>query len=239
MKGTVLSVNDILPAGWRDVFKPTGRIGIGTDLGTTTKAKSNPTGVAVIQEDGRDLVARLVVRFKTADERVLPALLRQLCQLPHGLRVRKVCADATNERFFVARIKRELAGLVVVEPVVASDGVEYGGEKMNMKTFLGALLVNTIEDGRLLLPRAEWLRDDIRSVKRDRGSFSADVDADGNHADCFDGLKLALFALRGLAAGPAVAAAAAVGTFGATPAGRSGVRGLVGRLIGHFTRRMT
>ena len=228
--------SSILPRGWRDFLSHTGAVGIGADLATTTQAKSNPSALALIQQVGSDFIVRLVIRFKTSDHNVLPLLLRQLCALPHGLRVRKVCVDATNERFFAAAVKQQLAGTVVVEPVVSSENMEWRGEKMSVKSYLGNLFVNTMEDQHLLLPRAEWLRDDLRAVKRDRGGFAADVDADGNHADCFDAIKLALYALAGAGSGPAMASAATVGTFGNAKPERAGVRGVVGQMVAAVKR---
>ena len=204
----------VFPADWRSNVAEHGALGIGFDVATTAKQKSNPSSLTLLQQSGRDYVARLIVRFKTADPAVTEAIIREMLELPHGHRVRRLCADATSEKFFVANLRKSLAGLVVVEPVVSSETMEYRGEKMTVKAYLGNLLVNTVEDGRLLLPNAKWLERDLRQVKRENGSFSADVDADGNHADAFDGLKLALFALV-RSGGPAAAAGAAVGGFGA------------------------
>jgi len=50
----------------------------------------------------------------------------------------------------------------VVELVIKSESINYLGESMNYKAYLGNLFVNTIDDGHLLLPQANWLRDDIR-----------------------------------------------------------------------------
>lgn len=231
--------SSIVPHGWRDFLAPSGAVGIGADLATTTQAKSNPSALALVQQAGADFIVRLVIRFKTSDHNVLPLLLRDLCALPHGLRVRKVCVDATNERFFAAAVKQQLAGTVVVEPVVSSENMEWRGEKMSVKSYLGNLLVNTMEDQHLLLPRAEWLRDDLRAVKRDRGGFAAEVDADGNHADCFDAIKLALYALAGAGGGPAMAEAVAVGSFGADRSERGGIRNTLARFFGSKPKRLS
>lgn len=230
MRPPVLA-SSILPHGWRSLLAERGPVGIGADLATTTQAKSNPSAVALVQQVAADFIVRLVVRFKTSDHNVLPVLLRELCALPHGLRVRKVCVDATNERFFAAAVKQQLAGTVVVQPVVASENMEWRGEKMSVKNYLGNLLVNTMEDGHLLLPRAEWLRDDLRAVKRDRGGFAADVDADGNHADCFDAIKLALYALAGAGSGPAMSVPVQVGTFNNGPKPDRVAGGMLGRAL--------
>jgi hypothetical protein len=203
----------MFPADWRSRIAEHGALGIGLDVATTAKQKSNPSGLTLMQQCGRDFVARLVLRFKTADPEVTEKVIREMLDLPFNHRVRRLCADATSEKFFVANLRKALTGLVVVEPVVSSETMGYRGESMTVKAYLGNLLVNTVEDGRLLLPNAKWLEADLRQVKRENGSFTAAVDADGNHADAFDSIKLALFALT-RAGGPAAASAAAVGSGG-------------------------
>jgi phage FluMu gp28-like protein len=84
---------------------------------------------------------------------------------------------------------------------------------MNFKQYLGNLLVNTLEDGHLLLPDDTWIRKDFRQVQRVKGNFHADPDEAGNHADGFDAVKLSLHALT-TGGGPAQATAAQVGSFG-------------------------
>ena len=236
MSQPAIFADDILPDGWQRLIAPTGACGLGIDPATTTKAKSNPTGLALLQRSGADFVVRLVLRFKSSDERVVPRIVRQLALLPHGLRLRKVCIDASNEKFFASGLKRDLAGTVVVQTVVSGESVQHLGETYSYKTYLGNLLVNTLEDNHLLLPRAEWLRDDLRLVKRDRGGFTADPDADGNHADCFDAIKLGLFALVGAGSGPAMAAATPVGAF-AGKSDRPGILNAAARFLGLQTKR--
>lgn len=207
-----ISLADVLPA--RLPLIEHSAIGLGLDVATTEKQTSNPSALAVVERTGREYFARLVLRWKTADPAVTLAIVTTLLMRLAPRRARRLCIDATSERFFAADLKRKLGGLVPVELMVSSESLEYLGEKMTYKVFLGNLLVNAIEDGRLVLPDAAWLRDDLRSVKRDRGTFSTEVSADGSHGDCFDALKLAIYALEG-AGGPAQAAAAGVGTFGA------------------------
>lgn len=208
-----IHINDVFPKGWRGYFAPTGRVGIGMDLGTTTKAKSNPSALAITQEVGLDFIVRLALRWKTSNPEVSFQILQQALELPHGLAVRKVCIDASNERFFAADIKSKLAGRVTVEPVINSESITYLGQKMLVKSYLGNLFINTIDDGHLWLPSEAWLEKDIRSVKSEKGTFSADVDEEGNHADVFDGIKLSLHALV-TKGGPVQANPTQVGTFG-------------------------
>ncbi|RME68570.1 MAG: hypothetical protein D6781_10670 [Verrucomicrobia bacterium] len=194
---------------------PAHRLGI--DLGTTEKKRSNPTALSVLQQVGLSYYARLVLRWKTQDPNVTRAVLRHvITHLPHGLRARRLCVDATNERFFATDLRREFAGTVPVELVIASEKTTYAGEQMTMKQYLGNLLINTIDDGYLALPAEAWLRRDLRQTVRVRGTFEADVDADGAHADATRSLELALHALV-TRAGPAEAAAAAVSSLGNPP----------------------
>lgn len=207
---------DLLPNGWLDLIDPRyPRIGLGLDLATTTGAKSNPSAFALTQEVGLMKMVRLLVRFKTADPDVTTGLvtsvhsgLRSL-----GMNARRLCIDATNERFFAVTLKKSLVGKLPVELVISSEKTTYLGESMLMKPYLGNLFVNTIDDGYLGLPPLEWLKGDIRQVVRDRGTFDAEVAEDGGHADCFDGIKLSLHALHGKG-GKAEAKAAGPGTMG-------------------------
>lgn len=219
----MIQVADMLPPGWRGVFAPAGRVGIGIDLATTTKAKSNPSSLAVVQEVGLNYFARLLIRYKVDATRldVHERLMRMIVAGLHSgdasrdLRVVRACVDATNERYGAAELKKRLAGLLPVELIIASEGIEYRGTKMTFKSYQTSLYLNTIDDGRLLLPDEQWVEDDARQVKSEKGLFYADVDESGNHADTFDATKQALHALRtGGRGGPAEASAAGVGTFG-------------------------
>ena len=206
------------PAGWRSHLAG-GMIGIGGDIATTNKAKSNPSAIAVVEQLGRDFIVRALVRFKTNDGDVYAAMLNEALALPEPLKARRICLDATSEKFFAAGQQKRLVGRVTVELVVASEKTAYLGEEMIFKVYLGNLLVNTIEDGRLWLPNEIWVRNDIRQVKREKGSFEADIAEDGGHADCFDAIKLALHALIS-GGGPVTAHGTQVGSFGQSGWGR-------------------
>lgn len=209
-----MKIQDMLPKGWAGFFAPDApRIGLGLDLGTTEKKKSNPSCLAVTQELRPTFFARLVISWKTQDPNVTRGLVRLVVQgLPFGYRARRLCIDATSERFFAADLRRDLAGVVPVELVVASEATEYLGERMTYKQYLGNLFVNTIDDGYLALPKEAWLQKDIRSVVRDRGTFEAEVDEEGRHGDAFDAIKLSLHALIAKG-GPTEAFAAPVGGY--------------------------
>lgn len=200
------------------------RIGAGYDVATTEKGKSNPSALALVQQVGMDYFARLIVRWKTADPGIARAIVRHcIATLPHGLRVRRLCVDASNEKYFASGLRQEFAGIVPVECVVSSESIEYLGEKMSYKVYLGNLLVNTIEDGHLILPNETWLKDDFRQVIRTRGTFDAEVATDGGHADCFDAVKLALHALVTQGGTPEVSAAN-LSTITGSHAERPGIR---------------
>ena len=211
----MVAANNVLPADWRSVFLPNHpRIGIGCDPATTTKKKSNPSSIAVIQQVGLTFFVRVLLRFKTSDPRVTTAILRELLDLPHGLRCRRIAILATNERFFATGVKHEFAGLCPVELVIESEAHIYLGEPMSMKSYLGNQLVNTMEDGYLALPDYPWIQRDIRQVVREGGTFAADVDESGNHADGFCAIGAGLHTLLS-GSGPAEASAAQVGSYGA------------------------
>lgn len=209
-----MKVSAVLPRGWASCISPDhSRLGLGFDVGTTTKQKSNPSVLALIQEVGMSYFARLLVCWKTKDPAIARAILTAVLDgIPHGLQVRRLCIDATSERYFAADMRTDFSERVPVELIVSSEATEYLGERMIYKVYLGNLLVNTIEDGYLALPKESWIQKDFRSVVRDRGTFEAEVDEDGRHGDCFDAVKLGLHALI-VPGGPIQASAAQVGTY--------------------------
>ena len=227
-----ISLAEILTAAMvLDSITDRGRLGLGLDIATTEKETSNPSALALIEQVGVNYFARLVLRWKTADDQVTLAILTRILDILAPRRVRRLCVDATSERFFAARVRRELAGRCPVSLIVSSESTTYLGEEMNFKQYLGNLLINTLEDNHLALADETWLKDDIRLVKRDRGTFVAEVDSDGNHGDAFDAIKLGLHALIGKG-GPASADAAAVGTLGGAGRPRPGLRNPFARLFG-------
>ena len=211
------------PPGWEEKLGD-GPVAVGWDLATTEKAKSNPSAIAVVEGDGLRVIVRLVLRFKSADPDRAMALVREVIRAcvrsrlgQSVLKPRRLAVDATNERFFAARVRKDFAGIVPVELVVASESTHHLGETMSMKTYLGNLVVNAMDDGLLALPESRWVKDDFRLVVREKGGFDNRVDSAGNHGDTFDAVKLALHALR-IGKGPVEARAAAVGRPGAVGA---------------------
>jgi hypothetical protein len=196
-----------IPPDWKALLAPNCPVGFGLDPATTEKATSNPSGFACVQKVGNDFVVVLAARWKTSDPEVARQILRSNLQgLPFGLRPRRLVVDASNEKYFATDLRTHLRGVCPVELVSSTENIQYRGETMPMKVYLGNLLVNTLEDGHLILPQSDWLAKDMRLVKRDRGSFATDIDNAGGHGDVFDAIKNALHALisRG---GPAQAAA--------------------------------
>lgn len=192
-----MKIADAIPRGWASGFVPDHpMIALGLDIATTEKQKSNPSALAVTQYVSPIYFVRLLVSWKTADPNVTRAVLKHVIGgLPFNYKPRKLCIDATSERFFAAELKREWYAVVPVELVVASEATEYMGERMTFKQYLGNLTVNTLDDGQLALPNERWLQKDFRLVVRDRGTFDCDVDEDGRHGDSFDGVKLSIHGL--------------------------------------------
>ncbi|WP_043586297.1 hypothetical protein [Geminisphaera colitermitum] len=221
-----VNAEHVLPVRWRESFLPDfPRIGLGLDLGTTTKKKSNPSVLAVNQQVSLTHVMRLIVRWKTDNPAVTRSIVETVVRgLPHGLRARRLCIDATSERFFASDLRSQLAGIVPVSLVISSETTSYGGESMLFKSYLGNLFVNTIEDGYVALPPDDWVKTSIRLVTRDRGTFDTDVAEDGDHGDVFDAIKLSIHAVTAKG-GPITAHAAQVGAFqAAARPPRNGIR---------------
>jgi hypothetical protein len=212
-----VNVASILPADWlASVDRAHSKLGLGLDVGTTTKEKSNPSVLALAQKVGNEVRWPLIVRWKSKDPEVAKAIINavNLGVNSLDLRVRKLCIDATSERYFAVGVRSAMVGKLPVDLIVSSENTEYGGETMLWKVYLGNLLVNLLEDGYGALPSLPWIKTDIRSVVTNKGSFDAEVVEDGGHGDVFDGCKLSLHAVEG-AGGPATATPAKVGTFGA------------------------
>ncbi len=181
-------------------------VGLGLDLATTEKEASNPSSFAVVEKVGNEIIFRLVVAWKTRE----PAIARKYIQRivtavnsrSHGPRARRLCIDATNERYFSKDVQTMLAGLVPVELVIASETVELTGqEPITKKALLGNQFVDVIDRNVAWLPPERYLKDDLRRVKRDRGSFEAELGGNGEHGDTFDACKLALHALTSSSSG--------------------------------------
>lgn len=179
-----------LPGDWRarlgEIREP---VTVGFDVATTEKNASNPSSVTIVEESGTDHLARLIFRWKTSDPKVSTAHLREIVST---LRTRRLVIDASNERFYARQVRDELSTYCSVELVVSSENITVGADEMPVKTYLGNLVVNALDDGRLVLPSAREVRQDFRLVRKARGRFDNEVDGSGNHGDTFDSTKLAL-----------------------------------------------
>lgn len=188
-----LSIRDAFPASILDHVRD-GPLCLGVDLGTTEGQKSNPTSLALIEGAGLLRYLRVAARFKTSKRDVIEAsIVRMLNLLDRRERkLRVVVLDATNERLTAGDIAQDLSGRVTVRGAILSETRLVYGEKVTLKTYISSLVVNHLEDGRLYLPAADWIKNDYRQMKRERGGFTAAVAEDGAHADCFIATGLAL-----------------------------------------------
>ncbi|MGD0650268.1 MAG: hypothetical protein ABSA97_03860 [Verrucomicrobiia bacterium] len=180
----------------------TGPAGIGFDVATTTEGTSNPSSLAVVERSGVEYIVRAVLNWKTwdpavAEERIERAV-RVIAARKEGGPARRLCVDATNERYWAQGLRRKLSALLPVELVVASETIERPGEPepMTMKQYLGGQLVGELDDNHLWLPPERYFREDWRLVKKEKGQFVCKPDVDGKHGDTFDASKLGLRALN-------------------------------------------
>lgn len=210
-----INVSEILPANWIDAIRPDCReVLLGLDVGTTAKEKSNPCVLAIEQKVGHEYRFPLVIRWKSKDPEVAKAIIQTVLDglKRLGLRGKSLNIDATSEKYFAVAMRRTFAGQIPVNLIVSSETTEYGGVEMNWKAYLGNLFSNEIEEGYVALPPDEFVKIDMRSVNRVKGTFDAEVVEDGGHGDVFDACKLAHHGMVGKGGGPAEAAAVGVGS---------------------------
>lgn len=193
-----------------------GPIGLGVDLATTTKGKSNPTSLAVAEQSAVEYIVPSILTWKTADPRISTERIRRCVQAvahrPAGGRARALSIDATNERYFATTLADELAAEIPVNLVVGSERHEEPGyEPMTTKQWTGSRLISILDDNHLTLPPERYVRDDWRLVRKERGLLVCDPDVDGKHGDTFDAVKLAVDALEN--GGPVEALAVNTGSF--------------------------
>ena len=178
-----------------------GPVGIGWDLATTEKATSNPSSITVMEARGEELVEVAVIVFKTKDPAVAKYRIRQVViavrERASGGRARRLCIDATNERFFALEVSKELAGEVPVELVIGSETVQVPGkdEPITTKQYHGGRYVAALHDNKLTLPPERYIKEDHRLPRMEKGQFTCEATPDGKHGDTFDSGKLALHAL--------------------------------------------
>jgi hypothetical protein len=193
---------------WLHAHLGGGRVGLGWDLATTEGEKSNPSSVWILEETDLGYAVRCIVAWKTADpdiaERRVGQLLTGVADRAAGGRAKRLVIDGSNERYFATAMKKRFSREVPVEIVCGGDkaplhgaGNGVAGDGQNMKQYLGAMLVGALEDNWMALPPERYVRDDFRRVRRERGTFVAEVGPEGQHADTFDGTKLGLWGLVG------------------------------------------
>ncbi|MBV9659132.1 MAG: hypothetical protein JO295_13620 [Verrucomicrobia bacterium] len=182
-----------------------GEVGLGFDVATTTRETSNPSSLTVTEKRGVERLQRLVAVWKERNPAVVRERLKDVVRVvreARGKAPRRLCIDATNERYFAEDTKTALAGVVPVELVISSLSVEplppgYR-EAVNYKTYLGDLYSAAVNDNRYALPSAEYLKLDHRIPVKDAGRYVADPDPQtGAHGDTFDSGKLAEYAVGG------------------------------------------
>jgi len=175
------------------------RIGLGFDVATTTKGKSNPSVLSIMEEHGPEWIIRARFVWKIKDPEVansrLGAILDTLERC--GIRPRALAQDATNERYYAEQNRTLFRRRVPVILVVASQAVDKPGldKPTNWKEYLGNQLVAKLDDNNLTLPPDEYTRTDYRLEMKDRGKFVCEPNDQGMHGDCFDADKLAGHAL--------------------------------------------
>lgn len=179
-----------------------GRICLGYDVATTEKRKSNPSSITVIEEAGAIYWQRLVVRFKTEDPeaslQAMTSILDAIRAAGHESSFGELNVDSSNEKYHAQTVRKRFRSRLRVNLIGGGESVIWQGEKFSYKTLLGQLYVSAFEDRKIAMAAEEWLAKDHRLVTNHAGSFAAEVDEGGNHADTFDSGKLALWGfLRG------------------------------------------
>ncbi len=192
-----------LPEDWCKAIAPGGKWGLGYDVATSDGAMSNPSSIVARQQIGSHAIEWVVTSWKSRVDDDAFLLLRTLASdlMRCGHRLRACCVDASNERFHATQVRKALRGICPVWGIGGGDVLKWGGETHKAKTLLGSLYVLDYEDNHLTVPSADWVKADRRLVKTAGGSYAAETDAKGRHADTFDAGKLAKWACLGGAGG--------------------------------------
>ncbi len=195
-----MNVTDLLPRHWTSLLVPGRPTALGQDQATSERGTSNPSCLVVMQRLSPAYAAKLVLRWKSASADVSEAILLRVLDdlIAHHTRPRACCIDASNEVFHAQRLRKAAMGKCPVYLIKSGEKVSFRGQDTLYKPLLGNMLAAAAEDNMLILPCEEWIIDDCRLVKRDRGSFMTETGAHGEHGDVFDALKLALWGLEGI-----------------------------------------
>lgn len=212
-----LTIADAFPASVLD-FVGSGDLSLGIDIGTTEGKKSNPTAFALTEDLGLTKALRLAARFKTGQKDVIVGVLDRVLTLceNRGSKLKVAVLDATNERLTAVEVVQDFAGRLTVRLALLGTTRLVFGEKVTLKTYICGLVTSHLEDGRLLLPAAEWITKDFRQMVREKGGFTSAVAEDGAHADLFIATGLSLDGHD--MSGPAEAAAVPTSSWGAKKA---------------------
>jgi hypothetical protein len=188
--------------GHRPPLQKTVKIGLGFDVATTTKGKSNPSVLSIMEEHGPEWIVRARFIWKTRDPETANQRIHSILDVLErcGARPRALAQDATNEKYYGEQIRTRFRRQVPVILVVASESVQKPGldKPTNWKEYLGNQLVaklDKLDDNNLTLPADDYTRADYRLVMKDRGRFTCEPNDQGMHGDCFDADKLAGHAL--------------------------------------------
>lgn len=191
-----MTPREAIPLEWTS-YLGTGKLGIGHDIATTTKGTSNWSTLAVMEQLSPLYIIRLMVRWRTSASNdnidILDAVISDIEN--SGRRAKRMCVDASSEKYHADRIKKHFSGRVPVELVSSGEAIDWKGERYNYKTLLGDLYSNAFEDNLVALPSGIWILEDHRLVGKDGGRYVTEVGKDGGHGDTFDGGKLSLWAL--------------------------------------------
>ncbi len=165
------------------VKSPSVKIGLGFDVATTTKGKSNPSVISIMEERGPEWIVRARFIWKLNDPAIanerLAAILDTLQRC--GIRPKALAQDATNERYYAEQNRKIFRSRVPVILVVASQAVDKPGldKPTNFKEYLGNQLVAKLDDNNLTLPPDDYTRVDYRLVMKDRGKFVCEPNDQG------------------------------------------------------------
>jgi hypothetical protein len=174
-------------------------IGVGFDVATSTKGKSNPSVVSILEEHGLEWIVRCRFIWKTKDPEIANQRILSILDVleRRGVRPRALAQDATNERYYAEQNRKYFRAKVPVVLVVASEAVDKPSldKPTNWKEYLGHQLIAKLDDNNLTLPPDEYTRTDYRLVMKDRGRIVCEPNDQGMHGDCFDADKLAGHAL--------------------------------------------
>lgn len=194
-----MKATDLLPKNWTDRFERDAKTGLGYDVATTEKNMSNPASITVMQQCSGMYWAKFILRWKSGSESVHRWIFLQVIKdlIDAGIRPKAASIDASNEVFFAQSLQKAALGKCPVHLIKSGEKVRFRGTDSIFKVALGNMLVAAAEDNLLALPNEEWLIDDFRLVKRDRGSFITDMGTNGEHGDTFDSTKLAMWSLEG------------------------------------------